>query len=58
MRRIGVGRTVNGDAFQTELTADADRPQGDFTAIGDQNPAHELIPLLDGGELPQSASPY
>jgi hypothetical protein len=27
------------------LTADPDGPQGNFTAIGDQNPPHRLRPL-------------
>ena len=57
MARIGVGRTVDGNAFQAESTADADRPKGDFTAIGDQNPPHRLVPLLGGVEGQQGHLP-
>ena len=58
MAGIGVGRTVDRNTFQPETTANADRPKGDCTAIGDQNPPHCLVPLPGGDDGQQRHLPY
>ncbi len=37
IRRIAVGRAVDGDDFDAEILAGADDPQGDLTTIGDED---------------------